>query len=226
MQAVSRLLRPGEKLFAFLNDIYVLCPPARVVEVYGILQAELWRHAGIQINGGKTQVWNQAGVYPPRCEVLEQIARQEDPEATVWTGSGVPTEQQGVRILGAPLGHTDFVFAFLERKSRDHHVLLSRIPRVEDVQSAWALLLHCASARANYLLRVVRPELVREFAERHDQFVDMHVRDFEGGPSQVSAVPTPAIQRRCLLRWEVLVSEVRFAQVVPRVGRVGLMCWP
>ena len=39
--------------------------------------------------------------------------------------------------------------AFLERKSRDHHVLLSRIPRVEDVQSAWALLLHCASARAN-----------------------------------------------------------------------------
>ena len=83
LQAVSRLLRPGEKLFAFLDDIYVLCPPARVVEVYGILQAELWRHAGIQINGGKTQVWNQAGVCPPRCEVLEQIARQEDPEATV-----------------------------------------------------------------------------------------------------------------------------------------------
>ena len=81
---------------------------------------------------------------------------------------GVPTEQQGVCILGAPLGHTDFVFAFLERKSRDRHVLFSRIPKVEDVQSAWALLLHCASARANYLLRVVRPELVRDFAARHD----------------------------------------------------------
>ena len=51
LQAVSRLLRPGEKLFAFLDDIHVLCPLARVVEVYGILQAELWRHAGIQING-------------------------------------------------------------------------------------------------------------------------------------------------------------------------------
>ena len=76
-------LRPGEKLYAFLDDIYVLCPPARVVEVYGILQAELWRHAGIQINGRKTQVWNQAGVYPRRCEVLEQIAQPEDPEATV-----------------------------------------------------------------------------------------------------------------------------------------------
>ena len=32
----------------------------------------------------------------------------------------------------------------------------------------WALLLHCASARANYFFRVVRPELVRGFAERHD----------------------------------------------------------
>ena len=72
------------------------------------------------------------------------------PRKQCRTGSGVPTEEQGVRILGAPLGHTDFVSAFLERKSRDHHVLLSRIPRVEDVQSAWALLLHCASARANY----------------------------------------------------------------------------
>ena len=37
---------------------------------------------------GKTQVWNQVGVYPRRCEVLERIAQQEDPEATVWTVSG------------------------------------------------------------------------------------------------------------------------------------------
>ena len=37
------------------------------------------------------------------------------------------------------------------------------------LQSAWALLLHCASARANYFLRVVRPELVSEFAEGHDE---------------------------------------------------------
>ena len=42
----------------------------------------------------------------------------------------------------------------------------------------------------------------------------------------MSAVPTLAIQGRCLLRWEVLVSEVRFAQVVLRVRRVGVMRWP
>ena len=33
---------------------------------------------------------------------------------------------------------------------------------------AWALLLHCANARANYALRVIRPELARHFAQAHD----------------------------------------------------------
>ena len=32
---------------------------------------------------------------------------------------------------------------------------------------------------SNYLLRVVRFDLVRDFAERHDSSVDLHVRDFE-----------------------------------------------
>ena len=45
---------------------------------------------------------------------------------------------------------------------------MSRIPLLEDLQSAWALLVHCAGGLANYLLRVVRPELVGEFAEGHN----------------------------------------------------------
>ena len=47
-------------------------------------------------------------------------------------------------------------------------VLLERIPRVHDVQSAWLLLLHCASARANYQLRSVPPNATADFASTHD----------------------------------------------------------
>ena len=36
---------------------------------------------------------------------------------------------------------------------------------IEDVQSALSLLVHCAGARANFFLRVIRFELVRTFAE-------------------------------------------------------------
>ena len=36
----------------------------------------------------------------------------------------------------------------------EHQVLLDRIPSLPDLQSAWSLLLLCASARANYFLRL------------------------------------------------------------------------
>ena len=55
------------------------------------------------------------------------------------------------------------------RTIEEHIVLLDRIPTVLDVQSVWALLFHCANARANCSLRVVRPELVTQFAEAHDE---------------------------------------------------------
>ena len=51
----------------------------------------------------------------------------------------------------------------------EHNVLLEWIPSVPDVQSSWAILLHCANARANYALRVVRPDLARHFAQAHDE---------------------------------------------------------
>ena len=71
-------------------------------------------------------------------------------------------------MLGTPLGRAEFVHAQLNQKLADHDTLLSRIPLLADVQSAWALLLHRAGARANYMLRMVRPELVHDFAEGHN----------------------------------------------------------
>ena len=48
-------------------------------------------------------------------------------------------------------------------------MILDRIPAVPDVQSAWLILLHCTQARANCLLRVVRPDAARAFAQNHDE---------------------------------------------------------
>ena len=102
-----------------------------------------------------------AGVGPASCDVLEQIAQNEEWRAVVWRGSGLDSREQGIKILGIPVGHHDFITAFIERKSAEHATLLERIPTVPDVQSAWLLLLHCAQARANFLLRGVQPSLCR-----------------------------------------------------------------
>ena len=49
-----------------------------------------------------------------------------------------------------------------------HDQLMEKVLSVQDLQCAWLLLLHCCSARANYTLRVVLPELTARFAAHHD----------------------------------------------------------
>ena len=39
---------------------------------------------------------------------------------------------------------------------------------LDDFQSSWLLLVHCAVARANYMMRVVELEAAQEFCQRHD----------------------------------------------------------
>ena len=108
-------------------------------------------------------MWNQDGVRLPICDVLERIARANDPRARVWRGFDVPTEQQGTKVFGSPLGHSDFIRQHLRNVHEDHQRLLTS-PLLADMQSTWLFLVHCAQARANFLIRAVRPEAVEEFA--------------------------------------------------------------
>ena len=110
-----------------------------------------------------------AGFEPPACAELQQAAEEADPDAVVWKGSHeMPRAERGVKILGTPVGDPEYVKAMLSRKTEEHRVFLEHIPNVDDLQSAWLLLLFCASTRANYLIRNGQPELVVEFAQRHD----------------------------------------------------------
>ena len=92
-----------------------------------------------------------------------------NPTARVWRGSMLPEVQQGMKVLGTPLGHPAYVAEHLRSVSREQQVLLDRIPLVQDLQTAWLLLLHCASARVNYLMRAVSPDSTAEFAQSHDE---------------------------------------------------------
>ena len=58
--------------------------------------------------------------------------------------TSLPRREQGLVILGAPVGQV-FVKAQLEKKAAEHSVLLQRIPLVENLQAAWLLLSFCVS---------------------------------------------------------------------------------
>ena len=124
---------------------------------------QLWDIARIQVNQGKTQVWNRCGERLLDCEHL--FRKADGTPNDVWRGDpGLPSHKQGVRILGTPLGRAEFVEGHREK----HGILLDRITKVIDLQSAWLLLLFCAASRANYVLRVVHPENSFQFATHHD----------------------------------------------------------
>ena len=136
--------RALEKLFAFLDDVYLVCTPGRVADVLTAVGEELMAHAHISLHLGKTQVWNRSGVVPASIEAISRAARLVKPDAIVWRGDAeLPLTQQGIRVLGAPIGRTEFVVAHLEGKTREHEVLFRRILAVQDTQACWLLLLHC-----------------------------------------------------------------------------------
>ena len=168
LAAVQRQLHASEKMFAYLDDIYIVTTPARVGHVYSLLQDALFRHARIRLHSGKTQVWNSGGIRPEACDALERVARAVNPRP--WCGRvqmcylasrGSKSSEHRWSILTLslptskePLQNTKF-FAGPD-------------PPRSDVQSAWLILLHCAGARANYLIRMVSLDQVRGFAESHD----------------------------------------------------------
>ena len=90
LEAISRELLGSEKLLACLDDIYVIARPDRVGDVCTAVRQNLWIHACVSINNGKTKVRNAAGHKPAVCEVLDRVAQEDDPDANVWRGQNWP----------------------------------------------------------------------------------------------------------------------------------------
>ena len=86
-QVASQFLH-GESLFACLDDVFVVAEPACIRPLYDALAATLLTVAGIQLNEGKTQMYNSAG----QCPVGMSSFGEE-----VWSPSGV-------KVLGIPFG--------------------------------------------------------------------------------------------------------------------------
>ena len=136
LSAVQARMSDNEKVFAYLDDISVICAPERVLEVR-IFEAEIFTHTQIRLHHGKTQVSNRGGVTPVGVEFLTRAAQAIRPEAIVWRENSTLDEaEQEVKILGIPVGQPGFVRRLLEKKSEEQKLLFDRIPVVPDVQSA------------------------------------------------------------------------------------------
>ena len=102
--AVQATLLPSEKLFAFLDDIWVVANPRRIAAIYAELESALWDHAGIRINLGKTQLFNRGGFLPLGCQHILQAGREMTPPVIVaWRPHAPKSPSRDCRV-GDPLG--------------------------------------------------------------------------------------------------------------------------
>ena len=158
LATVQAQLQEGEYLFAFLDDVYALCPPERVCEIYAALEAALGSEAGIRLHEGKTKVWNKAGVPPvERGGVPDGVGNcvgegQAAEARRSAEGPGVGDESAeerakrvvrdawsptGVKVLGSPIGSAEFIVQLCNERTDEERVLLDAIPHVPDLQCAW-----------------------------------------------------------------------------------------
>ena len=110
-------------------------------------------------------MYNRSGVEPPRTRDLQQR-----PEDTVWVGDRtLPEDQQGLKVLGTPLGTAAFVHKLGDKRLQDERSFWEQLKKLPDLQSAWLLLAYCASPRYNYNTRTLPPTLAKRYARGHDK---------------------------------------------------------
>ena len=159
LRSIQHFLRSDERLFAYLDDIYVVCAPERVGVIHARLEVDLWEFPRIQDSRLEQRH------YPPGCTQLTAAAQAVDPHAGVW--------RWRVRGPGPPRvgdSHRPTCFRAFRAPPEDclASVLFERIPAVQNLPSAWLILLYCANTRANCWLRGVPREEVAQFASEHD----------------------------------------------------------
>ena len=165
LEEVQAELEDGELLFAFLDDVYVVCLPNRVRTIFDLLGARLSRVAGIRLHDGKTRVWNKAGECPERVAEL-------GPD--VWS-------PQGVKILGTPVGSGDFVERMATERLAEEQKLWEALAWIPDLQCAWQVLLQCAGPRCHHFLRTVPPSQTGTYAVGHDRGMMQAMEKLLGG---------------------------------------------
>ena len=97
--SIQGMIREGERLFAFHDDLYVVTVPNSFGAMFAVVQKYMRRAANIRVHLGR---------------------------APVWRVFDLPTAEQGIKVLGTSLGHEDFVAAHLRNVLESHRTLLER----------------------------------------------------------------------------------------------------
>ena len=113
LAAADEALLPSEIVLSFLDDLYIVTSRARAREAFREVASRVEEMAGIQSNLGKLRAWS-AGGGPAPTDLAELGAE-------IWTAD-LPPEDNGIKILGTPLGTTGYVQKFASARTATENV--------------------------------------------------------------------------------------------------------
>jgi hypothetical protein len=154
-------LHGDDFVVAFLDDLYVRTTKERAHAAFTTVPQAVEEHAGVRTHLGKLRAWCRTGGEAPPDLVADPLG----PE--VWTADR-PDEENGIRVLGTPIGTAAYVAAHAQERQREEERLLHELPELPDLQCAWLLLYFSAAARASRLLRVLPMREVATYVALHD----------------------------------------------------------
>ena len=154
LTAVQRSLQPGETLYAYLDGVLSVSVPSTTCLLTTSTDTQ---------PSASTVARPGSGTIRPRALRPHQL-----PARNLGRQPRPPPEQQGLTVLGVPLGSPEFVQHQLNQTLAAHPPLLQQLPHINDLQAAWLLLLYTASPRSNYLLRLLPPHVTETYAQEHD----------------------------------------------------------
>ena len=147
VEASSRSV-PGERVFAYLDDLYIVTTRERARAAFEVVSETVERVAGVRTHLGKLRAWSSGGgSAPPGIEALGK---------DVWTADKVASEN-GLKILGTPLGKQAFVDKLAHERIAAEKEMLEQIEKMSDLQSAFVMLSMSAVPRANHMIRMLPP---------------------------------------------------------------------
>ena len=115
---------PTERIFSFLDDLYVVTCRTRAAEAFQEVATAVQAMAGVRTHLGKLRAWSAGGGPAPGGIAALGV--------DVWTADKDDIEN-GLKILGSPLGKDAYVRRFSEDRMAKEVAYLEMVSKMPDL---------------------------------------------------------------------------------------------
>lgn len=147
---------------AYQDDTYLVGNDLEVAEAMDTF-SDACASMNLHVNFSKSSVLGSPGCAPSASTAEGRDSKAED----------------GLVVLGSPVGSVAFVHSFLRDKAQEHKHSLDNLKKAlgDHLQAAYQILSYCICPKYKHLARTVPPTLLENFAAEHDSRLRKFVKD-------------------------------------------------